>query len=244
MSVRIAVANLQSGIGVTRGYRQYATQGWKYALPHDGSGISGAANYLAEEQPDILLATEIDAHSRRTRRISQVERLQAATHLSEGRFFSTRAIGASVNEGNAILASLPILSSRTHPLPLGRTPRVLGEAKLLSGGRVFTAFVAHLSLNQDRRRAQLREIARIVRATDGPVLLGGDFNERNHGEFRILQDAGLAQAASAPGYPSWQPRHALVALFLSPHFRVERVEVDGRAPFSDHLPLIADLDLS
>src|SRR5690554_687457 len=65
-SLRIAVCNLQSGIGTTRGYWQYLTTGWKYWLPHDSNPILEAARFLREARIDLALVNEIEGGSRRS----------------------------------------------------------------------------------------------------------------------------------------------------------------------------------
>ncbi len=65
--LRIAVANLQTGIGTTRGYWHYLTTAWKYRLAHDSRPIEQAARFLREADIDIAALCEIEGGSRRTR---------------------------------------------------------------------------------------------------------------------------------------------------------------------------------
>lgn len=239
--MRIIVANIQSGIGITKGYRQYVTSGWRYLLPHGGRGIADAGKFLADEDTDLAFLMEVDDGSRRSRQVSQVSAIGEAAGLGHTRFFPTPR-NKLVNEGSAILSRYPIISSRSHTLPSSMNHRVLGETVIDVDGMTVTAFVAHLALGSKSRREQLAFIAHIVRKTPGPVLLGGDFNERDTSALSLLEEAGLTRI-SALGYPSWNPRHELQALFLSDHFRVAGASVP-KATFSDHLPLIVDIDRS
>ncbi len=93
------------------------------------------------------------------------------------------------------------------------------------------------------RLTQLKELAGIIERTPGPVILGGDFNERDHAAFTLFDSVGLAHVC-VPSYPSWGPRHALQVLFLSEHFEVASVEAPGSTRFSDHLPLIVETGLA
>jgi endonuclease/exonuclease/phosphatase family metal-dependent hydrolase len=243
MRIRIIVANIQSGIGVTKNYRQYLTSGWRYLLPHRGRGILDAGTFLKAEDTDIALLTEVDGGSRRSRHVSQMDRIKDGSGLSQARFFSTRLVGTSINEGNAVLTRFPIVSDRAYPLASRVNPRVLGETVLdLPDGRSLTALVAHLALGARQRELQLAEIAEHVKKLDGPLMLGGDFNERDHHAFRHLKKAGLAPISVA-GYPSWKPVHALQVLFLSHHFTGTKATVPDGARFSDHLPLIVETEL-
>lgn len=238
MHLRIVVANIQSGIGVTKGYRQYVTSGWRYFLPHRGQGAMDAGTFLKLEGADIALLTEVDAGSRRSRNASQLDAIVEESGLPYSRFFSTRLVGTSINEGNALVTRFPISSHVTYPLASNVNPRVLGETRLtLPDGQSITSLVAHLALGTKPRETQLAEIAKIVKEIDGPLILGGDFNERDHRAFKHLKKAGLTPV-SAAGYPSWKPVHALQVLFLSHHFSLVSASVPEGARFSDHLPLI------
>lgn len=244
MRLRITLINIQSGIGVTEGYRQYLTSGWRYLLPHTGRGVMDAGPFLKFEGADIALLTEIDGGSRRSRHLSQLERIVADSEMSHARFFSTRLVGTAINEGNAIVSRFPIIEDRVHPLASRVNPRVLGETVIeVSPEHTLTAIVAHLALGARQRELQLAQILEHVRTIKGPFVIGGDFNERDHRAFKRLERAGLVPV-SVPGYPSWKPKHALQVLFLSRHFTLVHAGVPEHARFSDHLPLIVEAELT
>lgn len=239
MQVRMVIANIQSGIAVTKGYRQYLTSSWRYLLPNEGTGVLDAGTFLKIEEADIALLTEVDGGSRRSRGISQLEVIARTAGLPHYQFFPTRSIGTSINEGNAVLSRFPIESHRTHPLQSRVNPRVLGETVLSVDGTPLTVLVAHLALGSRPREAQLREITSRIEEIEGPVILGGDFNERDHRSFALLRKVGL-DVVSIASYPSWRPRHALQVLFHSRDIDVVRASVPDNSRFSDHLPLIVE----
>ncbi len=238
MRIRIAVANIQSGIGVTRGYRQYVTSGWRYFLPHAGRGLSDAGAFLLSEEADIALLTEVGA----ARGVSQLNALAKDARLEERAFFPTRKVGVEVREGSAILSSFPFRSTASRPLMSRVNPRVLGEATIELEGRTVTLLVAHLALGAKWRAVQMLQLAARVKEIDGPVILGGDFNERDARAFKPLVKAGLSRVA-VPNYPSWKPRHALQGLFVSNDFNVIEARVPDGTRFSDHLPLVVEVEL-
>jgi len=243
MRIRVVVANIQSGIGVTKGYRQYVTSGWRYLLPHGSRGAMGAGTFLKAEDADIALLTEVDAGSRRSRNTSQIDSMVQESGLPHARFFPTRIMGTSINEGNAILSRFPIIAERSYPLASRINPRTLGQTTLqLPDGTTITALVAHLALGSRPREVQLAEIARYVKDIGEPLVLGGHFNERDHRSFKLLKKAGLTPISVA-GYPSWKPRYALQVLFLSHHLSLVHASVPDGARFSDHLPLIVTVAL-
>ncbi|KND47058.1 MAG: metal-dependent hydrolase [Parcubacteria bacterium C7867-004] len=243
MPLHIAVMNLQSGIGVTKGYGQYLTRGWRYLLPHPGLPIEDAGQFLKSESVDIALLTEVEAGSRRSRYASQITTVSEHAGLSYTHFFPTRSMGTSINEGNAIASRYPMSDTKIHPLRSSSNPRVLGETIIEYDGAKITVFVAHLALGAKVRLAQLKELAEIIVRTPGPVILGGDFNERDHAVFGPLDSIGLTHVCK-PGYPSWGPRHGLQVLFLSDHFDVTDVAAPSGSRFSDHLPLIVEAELT
>lgn len=244
MQIRFVVANIQSGIGVTKGYRQYLTSGWRYLLPHPGEGALQAGNFLRMEEADIALLTEVDAGSRRSRNTSQMDVISEESGIPHARFFPTRSMGTSINEGNAVLSRFPVTSDTAHALVSRMNPRVLGSTSLLLPNETsMTALVVHLALSAQPRALQFAEIAEHIKRIDGPVVLGGDFNERDPRILKQFERIGLTPV-TVPGYPSWKPRHALQVLFLSRHFSLVRASVPNHARFSDHLPLIVEARLT
>lgn len=243
MRIRIVVANIQSGIGVTKGYRQYVTSSWRYLLPHRGQGAMHAGVFLKAEDADIALLTEVDAGSRRSRNASQIDVIAEESGIQHTRFFPTRSMGTSINEGNAVLSRFPITSDRVYALASRMNPRVLGHTVLeLPDKTSMTALVVHLALGSKPRELQLAEIVERIKDIEGPLILGGDFNERDNRAFRQLEHLGLT-AVRVPGYPSWKPQHALQVLFISRHFSLIQASVPDGARFSDHLPLIVEVEL-
>lgn len=241
MRIRIVVANIQSGIGVTQGYRQYVTSGWRYLFPHNSKGAMDAGTFLKAEDTDIALLTEVDAGSRRSKHASQIDVMAIGSGLPNTCFFPTLVMGTAIHEGNAVLSRFPISAHRAYPLLSHMSPRTLGETTLiLPDNTSMTALVAHLALSSKPREVQLAEIAEHIKSIEGPLVLGGDFNERDHRSFKFLRKAGLTPVSVA-GYPSWKPQHALQVLFLSHHFSLIQASVPDGARFSDHLPLIVEV---
>ncbi len=238
--MRIAVINLQSGIGTTKGYGQYATSGWKYVLPHGAKYVREAGALVAAEDIDIALITEVDDRGLRSGFLPQSETLSEYSGIPHTRFFPTRTIAPLVVEGNTILSRYPITHTETHPLSIGTIPRVMGEIIVHVEEQRVHVFVAHLGIRNIARAKQIQDIHRIITERDEPVILGGDFNERDHEAFEILRTAGFAHIVALPTFPSWKPVHSLSVLFLSDHFHAPTSSIPDAASFSDHLPLLAE----
>ena len=241
--MRIAVINLQSGIGITKGYREYFTSGWRYLLPHSTRYVRRAGELLKQEGADIALMTEVEEAGLRSGFRRQTEILREASGLPHSEFFATRSVEPLAAEGNALLTRYGIQEVRTHLLKPGAIPRVMGEVILSVEGRRVHAFVAHLGIRNVYRAEQIKRIRTIIMERNEPVILGGDFNERDHEAFEILKTAGFSHLAALPTYPSWKPQHKLSVLFLSKHFGPPRAYLPAARPFSDHLPLMVETEL-
>ncbi|MBU2158951.1 endonuclease/exonuclease/phosphatase family protein [Patescibacteria group bacterium] len=240
MNLSLALLNLQSGIGVTRGYQQYVTKGMRYIMPHSGEALTHAATFLSDQHIDLALLTEVEGGSRRSQYVSQLDILREKSQIPEGRFFPTRSLGNSINEGNGILSRYPLERVVMHPLPSATNPRVLGETRITIEDRTLTVCVVHLALRSETRRLQIDKVVELLKDIHTPILLGGDFNERDIKQLHALTDIGLS-FVTAPGYPSWKPLHSLQVLFYSKEFEVVSVSTDTETLFSDHLPLTVEL---
>jgi len=241
--VRLAICNLQSGIGTTRGYWQYLTTAWKYGFPHDSRPIERAADFLREEDIDLAALSEIEGGSRRSRGTDQLELLAYRSDLPYQAFFPTLVLARRVNQGNAACSRWPLTHINNHPLPGVGEPRFLSEAHVHIDQHKFRLFITHLSLERPVRAPQIRHIAQHIGQEDIPTILAGDFNVKEDAELALLEDTILKKAASAPTFPSWAPKKALDHLFFSNHFElVHHYAFDGYL-FSDHLPLVAEFRL-
>ena len=242
--LKIAVANLQSGIGTTRGYFEYVASAWQYILPGGDKFVYQAADVLKQEAIDIGLFTEVNEISFRSKQRSHIEALERSLAFEHSGFFPTIKTGTYIHEGSAILSKFPMVDRETYSLPSSSLPRVLGKCMIDVEGITVSIFVAHLSLGKKRRSSQIKTIADIISKTTGPIMLGGDFNERNIEGLRPLRHAGLSTICFQPNYPSWNPKHPLDYLFLSDHFTNTHDYLPAIKHFSDHAPLIVQTTLT
>lgn len=244
-TLRIAVCNLQSGIGTTKGYWQYLFTAWKYRLPHDSAPqLRQAVEFLRRERVDVAALCEVDGGCRRTRWRDQLDVLCDNTELCERAFFPTRVVGRRVNQGNAACARAPLRYVRNHALPGAGEPRFLSEAEVELAGVRVRLLVTHLALELPIRTPQIRHIAEIVDQRDVPTILAGDFNISEQAELDLLHRSKvLDEAVTGATFPAWRPRRYLDHLFLSAHFEVRSARVFDDFLFSDHLPLVAEVVL-
>jgi endonuclease/exonuclease/phosphatase family metal-dependent hydrolase len=241
---RMAISNVQNGIGTTRGFWHYSLTAWKYKLPHRSAPIRAAGRFMKKEAVDLAALCEIGGGAWRTFHTDQTSLLAAEAGFEEKTFFPTLVKGRWMNQGNAVCARFPIRSIANHRLPGRGEPRYLSEAEVDIRGVRTVIFVTHLSLSRPLRDPQIEWIAERVDKLDRPTLLAGDFNISKEDEFELLLKGDLKKAPSLPTFPAWNPARPLDHLFFTEHFQVKQVQTFDRFRFSDHLPLLVDLSLS
>lgn len=154
--------------------------------------------------------------------------------------------------GNAILSKMPLQDAEIIPIPdpprdpAGRfyESRCIAKAILPVGGGI-TLLVTHFGLNPDEAQNAVDTVCGLVRASEHPVILTGDFNLSPDSGLLLPIRALLADTAdafSAPqlSYPSDEPDVKIDYIFTSPSIRADFAAIP-RMVVSDHRPYVADL---
>jgi endonuclease/exonuclease/phosphatase family metal-dependent hydrolase len=204
------------------------------------AGTRTMADAVRAEEPDILLLNETGYLGFRLGRFARRAGMEGAS-------------GATLRWRipNAVLARQPWRPVRGEVAVLPRRRRALRRGIVMGlvrhgGVRLWTAAV-HLGLSAQQRAEHALVILDLL---DGrhPVILGGDLNEDPFGRAAArladeLQDAG---AGGEPTFPASEPRARIDYIFVAPGIRVERVWHGNERlwPLSDHLPVLAELDLT
>lgn len=203
--------------------------------------------FLEEERPDLVGLIEVDHGSYRSGGRNQAETLAESLGHYQAHAVKYRAgslwsrVPVLRKQGNAFLARDRIRQTTFHYFDQGMKRLVL-ELELEHA----VAYLVHLSLGVRARHRQLRALYQMVQRTRKPHVVAGDFNMLM-GEDEIdlfLAATGLQNAnhERLPTYPSRRPYRHLDFILYSQgitvrDFRVPQVE------FSDHLPLVVDLDV-
>jgi endonuclease/exonuclease/phosphatase family metal-dependent hydrolase len=204
-------------------------------------------HFIKGVDPDVMGLVEVDSGSYRSGRKSQVEKI--ADEL--GHFHSYRSKYAENSnwqripiynkQGNAFLAKDTIHGEKFHYFERGMKKLVL-ELEL----EHVTFFLVHLALNYKVRQDQLLHLYHMIKATNRPFIVAGDFNAfLGEKELQLLQAAtGLQNADTElqPTHPSRKPKRHLDFILYSPKIRITRFEMP-HIELSDHLPLIIDFDV-
>jgi len=154
--------------------------------------------------------------------------------------------------GNAVLSRLPIARHRKLDLSVaGYEPRGALDATIDCGGGVSVRILAtHLGLRPTERREQVKRLLREVAAGShrGPTVLLGDLNEWFlWGRPLRWLHAHFGRPRAPATFPAMRPMLALDRAWVMPRqclvdIRPHRSALARRA--SDHLPLVATLDLA
>lgn len=153
------------------------------------------------------------------------------------------------NYGNVLLSRWPVVRVGRHDLSVpGREPRGLLDAVIEAPAAPLRVAVTHLGLRPSERRRQVAAICdRLPAESQLPLLLMGDFNEWLlwgrplrwlHRRFRAVP--------TPPSFPACRPLLRLDRILAAGPLRLARVRAittDLARRSSDHLPLLADVDL-
>jgi endonuclease/exonuclease/phosphatase family metal-dependent hydrolase len=193
------------------------------------------AAVLAALEPDVVCLNEVrsvPALSDQPRVLARLLGLRGLFQHNHGAFF--------MRSGNLLLARGPVSLAADLLLPGGLEQRGCLVARVETGGLRFLVATTHLSLGRSARAVQLADLAaRLPR--DLPLVVAGDLNCALT-EATALR-AALAFADPAPAtFPSRRPRRALDHVGWSRHWRPTTLRTVPSLA-SDHLPLVADLEL-
>ncbi len=202
---------------------------------------------LREIDADVIALQEVD------RRIGQRASVIDRALLDDSPWIAVdvarrpRSLGW---HGNAILVRRGLEVVEAEPLHLPMLePRGAARADIMVAGTRVRVIGMHLDLSGLRRRDQIRAVLRHIGACDPgcPTVLMGDFNQWGHrsgamrefGEIWRVLDTGRS-------FPSRQPLACLDRIIASDEWtcaghRVHHSATSARA--SDHLPVVADLEL-
>lgn len=221
---------------------------WQGYLRRTSLHVQSISDFLMGLQPDIVGLIEVDAGSFRHRREHQAESI--ASRLGHYHCYESKYDAGSLwqrvpvinKQGNAFLTKDSIRHQQFHFFEKGMK-RLVIELELEG----ITVFLVHLALKFRVRHHQMMELYNMVKTTDKPHLVIGDFNVfRGKREAELFLAATKLQSANVEGlptFPSWRPRQELDFVFYSEGINISDLQVPP-VTFSDHLPVVCDFDLN
>jgi endonuclease/exonuclease/phosphatase family metal-dependent hydrolase len=246
MRVRVMTYNIHRAIGLDRRFRPERT-----------------ARIIATYDPVLLLLQEVDDGVPRSRE------MDLARELARSLGYPHVAVGHNVTlrkgrYGNATLSRHPILRERNIDLTIGeRKRRGCQHTSLLVDSRTrhshpLEVFNLHLGLSARERGQQLelltrsREFASMT--PEVACIVGGDFNDWRSlllpfftsRRFRCVTERSATGDAGIATYPAFFPRGTLDRIWHRGPLRLSsarRCRLRLARIASDHLPVVADLEL-
>lgn len=233
---------------------------------HGCSGMDGrvsprrVARVIRGSMPDIVALQEIDLGRRRSRAEDQASII--AHELGMQAVFCPTITRGEEHYGHALLSAHPMDIVKRARLPHDPTswwqePRSAMWVRVEIGGRILNVITTHLGLGPNERVLQVKALLGEEWIggidPDEPVILCGDFNALPGSAPYRLTAARLRDVQAAHGhrpfgtFSSMQPLVRLDHIFTTPHFERKRVLVirnDLTRVASDHLPLVADLQIA
>jgi endonuclease/exonuclease/phosphatase family metal-dependent hydrolase len=212
---------------------------------------------IAHYDPDIVLLQEVDTSASRSNGDHQHALIGEMLGMRYRTFFPNVALRYGGAYGNAILSKHPLTDTRNIDvtIPLKKRRSVLHaryRVRVGRSSRTLHVFNLHLGLSGMERKVQLRRFldshpfAGLHPET--PVVVAGDFNDV-YGTLgpKLMHPAGFRTTEHPiPTFPAYAPVRALDSVYVRGQVEIEhlfrsRLGVATRA--SDHLPLIADLEI-
>lgn len=215
--------------------------------------IAAVVKTIRNQNPDLVALQEVDVDTERSGKGNQAEII--AEKLGMQVFFG-KAIDYEGGEyGVAILSDYSISEGTVHKLPTksgtNGESRVLATAKIhLPNGMELLFGSTHLDSQKDstNRLLQIEEIVEISSDVEIPFIIAGDFNATPGSEVINILDGSFTRTCSncAPTIPVKNPTKAIDFIaFKHPKQKIDIVDhkVINEKYASDHLPIVADLNI-
>jgi endonuclease/exonuclease/phosphatase family metal-dependent hydrolase len=219
------------------------------------------AEVISHYDPDILLLQEVDNGAKRSSRHSQVDVLADLLGFTHHCWYPNVKVRGGGHHGNAILSRFPLVEPSnidiTTPPKKKRgvvhtRHRLHFDSETGDHSRTLHLFNMHLGLSQIERKIQLTRFLESHPFQgmhhDTPIIVGGDLNDvyGNLGT-KLLAPAGFRTITKLPAtFPSYAPMRALDGLYVRGDvdlLKLDRSRLKVARQASDHLPLIADLQI-
>ena len=239
--VRIATYNIHKGVqGLGPGRRLE---------------IHNIAHAVEQFDADIVCLQEVRRHNRKLEKhFTRWPELDQAGYLSPEGYesvYRTNAITRHGEHGNALLSRWPVIDTKHSDVSDHRfEQRGLLHVQLLVDGVDVHVVVVHLGLIHASRERQVQRLGEYIATavpSSAPLVVAGDFNDWGAQLLRPMAalDLRTFEGIRLATYPSRLPLLHLDRIFARGLRPVSAHVPHGRvwSRMSDHLPLIAELEL-
>lgn len=203
--------------------------------------LEGVSTIIDKWSPDVVALQEVDSRGRTDDPFAKLADV-VGEHRAEARSIVT----ADGDYGQVLLSKLPfaapsVISDVSYR---EREPRRAIKARIRTTSGEVTVVATHLGLSIHERHAQAHAIAELV---DNPcTIVAGDFND-----WLWVKSVRRALADRCPvrtrlrTFPSRLPILRLDRIYTTKHGDILKAWTDKEAgAYSDHLPVIADVEFS
>lgn len=224
---------------------------WSGYLGMTYENLEKISKFIQAKEPDIAGLVEVDLGSYRSRKLNQAEEI--AKMMGHYHTFKSKYAADSImhkfpilnKQGNAFVTKDSNNSEKFHFFDKGMKRLVI---ELEFEG--ISIWLVHLALRFKTRHLQLETLHRLLKKREKnnkPVIVMGDFNIfTGLRELSLFLDAtGLKNACDdcpVPTYPSWNPKHQLDFILHSEDISIQEITAEP-VIYSDHLPLICDINI-
>ena len=223
------------------------------------------ADKIKELAPDVCGLNEVDYRLPRSARVKMAKMIGDAADYESAfapavTWTNKWGIGTY---GNGFLSKHHIKETEIYPIPnpeltaepKNYEPRVILHTVVDIEGRDVDFFITHVGLSDEEKQNAIKTLLPLVKYTNNPVIVMGDFNMTQ--DNPMMQPLLAALEDSFKYYPNqddytWPCDPVLMNadpakceridyILFSKHFKVESVEIPA-IPLSDHKPYIAYVD--
>lgn len=214
--------------------------------------MAAIARVINQEKPDLVALQEVDAYTERSgKKLDQARELARLTGMKS---FFMKALDYQGGEyGIAVLSKHPIVDSTGYLLP--RDPAVGGEDRAvasitveLPGNKKVIFASTHLDLKEANRLLQAKALTGHFENSRIPMILAGDFNALAGSPVINWFDQHFKRTCGtdcAPTIPVINPNRTIDFVMYKPEksFKVMKTRVVDEQYASDHLPVVAELEM-
>lgn len=216
--------------------------------------VDAIARVITNAKPDLVAIQEVDVHTRRSgSSLNEAEELGVKTGMQV--YFAKAIDHDGGDYGVAVLSRFPLSAGTTYPLPVIEgtkgEPRVLATVQIqLPGDQKIIFACTHLDAQRadSNRIVQIKEVVKILRKETYPVILAGDLNAVAGGEVINTLDQYFTRTCKKNcGFtiPVDKPTKTIdfIAYSANDLFKIRSHKVIDEKYASDHLPVVAELEL-
>lgn len=209
--------------------------------------LDGIIEFIHKVQPDLAGIQEVSCCWSRKTRFQHMEEIFAEKLRLYTYFSAAFSRGKKGLFGNLVLSKYPFINGWTERLPGNLEPRNFIVVQLQIKGVRFNFLTTHLGLSGVERLGQAEKILRFGVQLGNPLIIAGDFNENEYGPGVSLLKEHWVKHTQTPRLGTVRSRKNIIGpeidmILTTPDLSVNNLTIFDNF-LSDHLPVVADLEL-